>query len=285
MGKMGDPLMAQSCFSISEVITSTANPRIKTIASLSRGSRSRREEVIVIEGVREISRALDGGFPVRELYVYDAFMNDSECLTVMKRVSECDGRIFSVSDRVMEKISYRETRAKLLAVADRIPMELETVLDRAFARRPDPVILVMESPEKPGNVGAVLRTCDGAGVDGVIVCDPSCDPLSANGVRSSLGCVFTVPCCVASGAEAIAALQRRGVRIIATTPAGKVSLWQSNMQGPTALALGSEKDGLTDQWLSCAHETLVIPMRGHADSLNLSTSAAIVVFEAMRQRP
>lgn len=264
---------------VTEPITSPTNPRIKSIVRL----RKRRDRdatgTFVVEGYRELTRAIAAGIDIDALFVCtELFLGDNEPALV-ERAAAAGAEIVPVASEPFAKASYRDRPEGLLAVARHFP----TALDR-IDLTDDPLLLVVESIEKPGNLGTMLRTADAAALDGVVVTDPTTDPFNPNVVRASLGTLFTVPLAVTDTATAVEHLAGRGVRTVATTPDATLPHSDADLTGPVALLVGSEQYGLSDRWLEAADERIVIPMPGSVDSLNAAMAAGIVVFEALRQR-
>lgn len=264
---------------MTDPITSTANPRIKDLVRL-RNRRDRdRSGRFVIEGYRELTRAIAAGIAIDTLYTCPGlYLGDNEPALV-DAISATGAEVVPVAEEPFRKASYRERPEGLLAVARQFPTGIDR-LDLGSA----PLLLVAESIEKPGNLGTMLRTAEAAGVDAVIVADPTTDPFNPNVVRASLGTLFSVPLAVTTTEEAIGTLRARGVRLMATTPAGAISHHQADLTGPVAIVVGSEQYGLSDPWLEAADQRIVIPMPGSVDSLNAAMAAGIVLFEALRQR-
>ena len=262
-----------------EIITSVTNPRVKHLVKL----RNRRERdasgVFLIEGYRELTRAVDSGLEIREVFVCpDLFLGDNENGLVERAVAG-GARAVELGPEAFRKVSYRDRPEGLMGLAD----QFSTSLDR-LAPSSNPLILVVESIEKPGNLGTMLRTADSAGVDAVIVCEPTTDPFNPNVVRASLGCLFLVPLAVSSTPDALRWLAEHGIATFATTPGATVPHWQADFSGPVAIAVGSEQYGLTETWLQEAGMQIRIPMGGQVDSLNAAMAAGVVLFEAVRQR-
>ena len=252
------------------MITSPSNPRVKRLVRLRRRRDRETEGVTIVEGVDEVRRAIDAGATVREAYRRAGHVLEGVDPGV--EVEELGAEAF-------DKASVRGAAAGLLAVVDDPTLtlhELEVGVD--------PLVLVVEGVEKPGNLGAMLRTADAVGVDAVIVADPTTDVANPNVVRASLGCVFTVPVARASTLETIPWLRGHGVRITATLVDGAVDLWDADLSGGVAVVIGTEHEGLADVWAEAADQAVRIPMRGVADSLNASVSAAVLLYEAARQR-
>ncbi len=266
-----------------EAISSLQNPRIKQLVRL-RDRRPRDEAgLFLIEGYREVKRALAAGVKARELYTGpDWFLGGNEPALIAE--AEAGGaQVFSLSKEAFAKVSYRDRPDGLLAVA---PQWRRTLADLESAPRgaPAPLLLVVEAIEKPGNLGTLLRGADAAGVDGVIVCDPVTDIFNPNVVRSSTGVLFSLPVVVAESAAVRAWLRGRGIRAVATTPAAPELYTDADLRGPLAVIMGSEQYGLTEFWLKESDRLVRIPMAGEADSLNVGMAAIITLFEAVRQR-
>jgi len=266
-----------------EPITSLQNPRVKQVVRL-RDRRDRdREGLFLIEGYRELSRALAGLQPITEVYTCPEFYLGSNEPRLLEQLAErCGAAIQPVSSQVFRKISYRDRPDGLLALAPRPQWGLDQLgsIEGSVA----PLFLVAQSIEKPGNLGTLLRTADAAGVTGVVVVDRCTDLFNPNVVRASVGTLFTVPIAEATSAEAILWFQQNGIRLVATTPDSSFDYTATDLSGPLALVMGSEQYGLDDRWLEKTDLQVRIPMAGQADSLNVATATAIVLFEALRQR-
>ena len=262
-----------------ETITSLQNPRIKNLVRL-RDRRPRdQQKVFLVEGFRAISRALTQEVPIRELYYSpDWFLGDNET-ELIDRAAAAGARLFELSKPVFAKIAYRDRPEGLLALVD----QWQTTLADLKLGDP-PFLLVVESIEKPGNLGTILRSADAAGVNAVIVCDLVTDLFNPNVVRSSTGVLFAVDVATASSQEVIAWLRGKNIRIAATTPHTESVYTEADLKGPLAIIMGSEQHGLSDSWLEACDQPIRIPMAGQADSLNVSTATALLLYEAIRQR-
>ncbi len=264
---------------VSDPITSPANTRIKALVRL----RDRRERdatrTFAVEGYRELLRFLDAGLSMRTLFVCPELFVGSNESALVDRCRQSGAEIVEVSDIPFRKASYRDRPEGLLAVA----AQFDTSLD-AIPLTENPLVLVAESIEKPGNLGTMLRTAEAAGLAGMIVADPTTDPFNPNVVRASLGTVFAVPLSITDTATAIDHLRSAGVVIMATTPEAVLPYYEADLRGPTALVVGSEQYGLSPAWLDEADANIVIPMPGSVDSLNAAMAAGVAVFEAVRQR-
>lgn len=257
-----------------ERITSAQNPRIKDLVVLQTKSRERKERgLAVVEGSREFERALKGGFVPESIFFCPELMTSP--------LPEGAGMaaITEVAPQLYEKIAYRGGTEGIVATV-KVPQR--TLADLSVGR--SPLLLVLESVEKPGNIGAVLRTADAAGVDAVLVCDPLTDLYNPNLIRASLGAAFSVPTIACTSQEAAAWLQDRGIAILTAQLQDSRLYYDTDMVRPTAIVMGTEDKGLTDFWRERATAHIRIPMNGMMDSLNVSVSAAILCFEAVRQR-
>ena len=260
-------------------ITNLSNPRIKSIVKLGRKSERIRSGLMPVEGFREISSALEAGVDFREVY-YCLDIADGELEgKLLDKLASAGAQMTEISGSVFGKIAYRESVGGILAVAERRDHPLEDLPTGA-----NPLLLVVDHLEKPGNLGAIFRSAEGAGATGVIVSDPSTDISNPNVIRASLGTVFTVPKAVAPATDVIPWLKRNGIAIMATTPDAKTPWNEADLASPSAIVLGSEDRGLGDEWLKESDIRVKIPMRGTADSLNVSAAAAILLYEALRQR-
>jgi TrmH family RNA methyltransferase len=262
-----------------EVIQSRQNPRVQALARLRDRAEREARGLFLVEGLRELSRALERQVAVTEVYFCPAMFRGSEAAELVTRSRLAGLACCELGEAAFEKVSGREGPDGLLGVA-KIWQRALTDLKLTAA----PLLLVAESVEKPGNLGALLRTADSAGCDALIICDPITDIFNPNVVRSSQGALFSMPVAVGTSAEVVAWMKAQGIQSLATTPAATKSFWDVDMRRPSALLLGSEKDGLSDFMLSAANEKISIPQAGLSDSLNVSMAAGIVLFEAVRQR-
>ena len=257
------------------VITSVQNPRVKQLLALQQKSAERRKSgLFVVEGRREIEHCIEGGYEIESAFVCPAKGGNPTTLPHLN-----GGEVCEVSETVYEKIAYRGGTEGIVALVRMKPHRLQ---DLQLAH--NALIVVLESVEKPGNLGAVLRSADAAHADAVVVCDPLTDLYNPNLIRSSVGAFFSVPCVACSSAECIAFLKERGIRILTAQLQDSHLYYDTDMTGPTAIIMGTEATGLTDQWRQAADAHIRIPMLGRIDSLNVSVSAAILLFEAVRQR-
>ncbi len=262
-----------------EIITSPQNPRVKHVLRLRKHSERDAEGVVLIEGYREIRRAVDNRHRITTLFHSpEHFLGTNEgkliedCRAAGAEIIECGGPAFT-------KMSYRDRPDGLLAIAPQVTRKLADLKLPA-----NPLLLVCVSIEKPGNLGTMLRTADATGVDAVLVCDPTTDVHNPNVVRASVGTLFTVPVVECGSSEARAWLQERGIQTLATTPDTEDIYFNVDMRPPTALIMGCEQLGLDREWLAQAGHKIRIPMLGQADSLNVSAACTLVLYEAVRQR-
>lgn len=254
-------------------IISLQNERVKRIVKLRDDRRQRqREGVTLVEGCYEIELALAGGLRPREVFF-------CEELSAGKIVPGLDLKPVTVSRAVFEKMSHREGPDGWLAV---FPLPLRTLDSLPLSA--SPLLILVESVEKPGNLGAILRTAEAAGVDGLLVCDPRVDLYNPNVIRASRGTLFTLPAVETGSAEALAWLRARRIRVLAATPAGETFHCDADLRRPICIAVGTEDEGLSAFWLANADERIKIPMAGKVNSLNVSAAAAIILYEAVRQR-
>ena len=262
-----------------DIIQSRQNPRVQGVAKLrDRAVREARGRFL-IEGYRELSRALARKVVVEEIYYCPALYKDAQASVLVEQAREQGVSICELGESAFDKVSGREGPDGLLGVAE--------TWDVALPRLnlgPNPLVLIAEAVEKPGNLGSLLRTADAAGVAALVICDPVTDLFNPNVIRASQGAAFAVPVAVASTAETLAWARTQGLRILATTPDGALPLWEVDAKGPVALVMGSEKDGLAPAWLAAADARVFIPQAGLSDSLNVATAAAVCLFEAVRQR-
>lgn len=262
-----------------EIITSQQNPRVKALVRLRNRRERDRTSRFLIEGYREISRALERGVTIESMYTCPALYLGSNEARLVEWAESQSAETVELGEEAFRKISYRDRPEGLLAVAQQFPTDLEGI-----DVQPTSLFLTVEGIEKPGNLGTMLRTADSAGVSGVIVCDPATDPFNPNVVRASIGCLFSVSLAVTSTPEAIRWCRDRGIRTVATTPDTSLLLWDADLTGPVAIVVGSEQYGLSDRWLGEADEKVRIPMQGSGDSLNAAMAAGVALFEAVRQR-
>lgn len=253
-------------------ISSIQNPKIKLLTALQKKSAERRSRgVFVVEGQRELQHCVEAGFEVESLFVCkELFTGDFDVK---------NAAVYTVSPKVYEHIAYRGSTEGVVAVVKCRERSLD---DLELGE--NPLVVVLEGVEKPGNLGAVLRSADAARADAVVVCDPLTDLHNPNLIRASLGAAFTVPTVACTSEECIAFLKSKGIKILTAQLQDSSLYYDTDMRRGVALVMGTESTGLTQQWREAADAHIRIPMLGRLDSLNVSVSAAILLFEAVRQR-
>lgn len=256
-------------------ITSTQNPKIKSLLALEKPRERRKQGLFVVEGRKEIALALEAGYKIGNLFFCEELISRDE----LNALAVGDKLIIPVSRDVFDKIAIRENSGGVLAVAEQKVHRLEDVVLSEI-----PLILILESVEKPGNLGAILRTADAAGLDAVIICDPRTDFYNPNVIRSSVGCIFTKQVASATSEETLAWLKRHNITPYSTYLKASKPYYAVDFAKPSAIVMGTEATGLSDIWVTKDQNPIIIPMKGRIDSMNVSTAAAVVVFEARRQR-
>jgi TrmH family RNA methyltransferase len=259
-------------------ITSRHNPRYRAALALREGAGRRDQGRLLVDGDREIARALDAGVRVVEAWVAGEHLTEEGARVLVLRLTQAGADVVETTSDLLGRLAYGE-RDGIVAVVETPATDLgRLVLPEA------PLLIVVEGVEKPGNLGALLRSADGAGVDGVVVVDPVSDVWNPNAIRASLGTVLSLPLAVCTAPEALEWLRESGVRIVAARVDAPVDYDTVDMTGPVAIAVGAETTGLSDAWSAPAVTAVRIPMLGVADSLNVSASAAVLLYEARRQR-
>ncbi len=260
-----------------ESISSVHNPRVKNLVRLRDGHHRRRQNRFLIEGFREIQRALLGQWPLEALFFCEELFKDPEAYDLLEAIPpSCE--ILRLSPEAFRKSAFRQGPDGLLATA---PQRL-TPLDK-LPLSPIPLLVVLEAVEKPGNIGAVFRTANAAGADALVLANPVTDPFNPNVIRASQGAFFELPFTQTTNNDLIPFLESRGIQPVPTSPDGDSIFWEAPLRGGTALLLGTEKTGLSADWLE-GRRSYRLPMKGATDSLNLASTAAIALFEAVRQR-
>jgi TrmH family RNA methyltransferase len=261
------------------VLTSIANPRVRAALALRDRRERDRTGLTLVDGARELRRALDAGATVVEAFVCEPLLAGSDARAALDQLRAAGTVLQAASEAVFAKLAFGQRAEGLVAVV-RIP-----ALGLDHLVLPErPLVIVVESVEKPGNLGAILRSADGAGADAVIAASPRTDPFNPNAIRASAGTIFSVPLGAATTAETLAWLAERGLRTVTARVDAERSYADADLTGPLALVLGAEAEGLSDAWRGTGIEAVRIPMLGVADSLNVSVSAAILLYEARRQR-
>jgi TrmH family RNA methyltransferase len=262
------------------LITSLQNSRVKEAVKL-RDRRPREESgLFLIEGYRELKRALDAGRKIQTLfYCPEFFLGSNERALIVQAQAES----LETTPEVFAKISYRDRPDGILAIAPQHHLTLSD-LDLLLAKKKNPFLVIAESIEKPGNLGTILRSCDAAGVDAVIVCDPTTDIHNPNVVRSSVGTLFTLPVLETEVEETFQFLKKRKIAITAATPSAQLEFTQADFKVPLAIVVGTEQYGLSEKWMKEADIAVRIPMFGTADSLNVASATTLLLYEVVRQR-
>lgn len=260
-------------------ITSATNARVKRVVKLRQ--RSHRDELglLIVEGYREVKRALDNAHaPVELFFCRDLFPGPNEDVLI-ERCAAAGALLYECTAQVFRKMAYRDRPEGLLAVAPRVERALATL-----SLRDDALLVVAEAIEKPGNLGTILRSADAAGVQAVLVCDRCTDVNNPNVVRASIGTLFSLPVIEADSASVLAFLKAQGVTVLSASPQADMPYTRAEMTGRTAIVVGAEQYGLSPAWLEQADVLVKIPMLGQADSLNVASATTILLYEAARQR-
>lgn len=259
-------------------VSSGQNPRFKSALALRDPAVRHARGHLLVDGAREIGRALDMDVRLVEAWVATERVRSDAARALLPRLTG-SGDIIETTPELLARLAYGQRDEGIVAVLEMPPTTLERL-----ALPATPLIAVVEQVEKPGNLGALLRSADGAGVDAVIVADPVSDVWNPNAIRASLGTIFSLPLAVCSAPQGLAFLQAHGVAVLAARVGAALDYDAADLTGPVALVVGAETSGLTDAWTGAGVTPLSIPMLGRADSLNVSASAAVLFYEARRQR-
>jgi RNA methyltransferase, TrmH family len=261
-----------------ELISSLQNPKIRNILKLQKHSERKLQNLCTIEGIRELKTAIEAGYTVKQFFFCQTIAG-KEILSFINRMNFNEEQVYEISKPVFERIAYRESTEGIYALVEQKSSKLENInLSKV------PLVLIVESVEKPGNLGAMFRTADAARLDAIVICDPQTDIYNPNVIRSSIGSVFVNQVAVCNSSEAIKWLKKNNIKSFAATPGGKAFYNDANFTVPCAIVMGAESTGLSNTWLEACDEQIRIPMLGKMDSLNVSNATAILVFEAIRQR-
>lgn len=262
-----------------KLISSTQNPTIKKLVALQEKSRERRKSgTFLIEGLREINLAIQAGYEINQVFFCNSILS-GDSLQELLYNSPDNLELIELTEEVYGKIAYRAGTEGVIALAKAKNHNLEDLI------LPEkPLILVAEAPEKPGNIGALLRTADAAGVAAFIIANPRTDLYNPNIIRSSVGGVFTIPVATGNTSEIIEFLQSKQINIYAAILQEAISYEKQNFTEASALVVGTEADGLSEDWRKESRQNIIVPMQGSLDSMNVSVAAAILIFEARRQR-
>jgi TrmH family RNA methyltransferase len=258
-----------------EKISSLQNPKIKNIVRLQKASERKKQQLFVVEGLKEIKHVVSCGYELHSLFFCPDIAPEGLPESLIPKVPQT----FEVSSEVFSKIAYRETTGGMVALAYSRFLTLEDLKLSEV-----PLVVVLEHVEKPGNLGAILRTADAAQVDAVIICDPATDLYNPNVIRASIGCVFSTQVVSCSSEEAMKWLRSENIRCFAAAIQTNKWYHETNFKQPAALIMGTESEGLSQLWREFSEEIIKIPMMGINDSLNVSIATAILIYEAMRQR-
>tara|TARA_R110002126_G_scaffold284162_1_gene433726 strand:- start:416 stop:1228 length:813 start_codon:yes stop_codon:yes gene_type:complete len=260
-------------------ITSLQNPLIKRVLLLKEKSRERKKTgLFVLEGIRELQIATRTNYEIDTVFYCPDIINANQNDNFLQSFSS--EKLISVSNEVYKKLAYRDTTEGVLAIAKSKDHQLTTLKFKYN----NPLVLIAEAPEKPGNIGALLRTADAANLDAVLIANPKTDLYNPNIIRSSVGCVFSRNIKMGSTTEIVTYLKEKGFQIYCAALSASKEYTTIDFKGPTAIVVGTENSGLSDEWLQNSTQNIIIPMEGEIDSMNVSVSAAILIFEAKRQR-
>lgn len=261
-----------------ETISSVQNPRVKNLVRLREGSHRRRQRKFLIEGFREIKRALATGWPLETLFFCEELFVEEAAFPLLETAEDAGLELIRMTPEAFAKSAYRQGPDGLLATAIQRDLSLSQL-----ALSANPLLVALEAIEKPGNIGAIFRTANAAGADALILTNPVTDPYNPNVIRASQGAFFEVPFCQVDNADLMVFIEEHGIQPILTSPAGTSLLWEADLTKPSLILLGAEDDGLSADWLD-SYPACRLPMRGITDSLNVASMAAVAAFEAVRQR-
>ena len=270
-----------------EIITSAQNSKIKLLLELQEKSKTRKKEgLFVVEGRRELLHCIEAGYEPHTIFFCPEIISKGDRSEIEQTIEKQNAAAgcklpmaIEIPQQLYDKVAYRGGTEGVVA-----EMHCKDLTLDSLQLKENPLIVVLESVEKPGNLGAVLRSADASGVDAVIVCDPLTDMYNPNLIRSSIGAIFTVPIATAKSDEAITWLKEKGAKIYTAQLQNSEWYYDTDMKGATAIVMGTEATGLTNEWRNAADAHIKIPMLGRLDSLNVSVSAAILMYEAVRQR-
>jgi TrmH family RNA methyltransferase len=259
-----------------KVITSIQNPLVKSLVLLQEKAKARKQSgTFLMEGKREIELAIQAGYEIETLL----FLPDLISLAQVNQITKQQIPLIEINKEVYQKLAYRDTTEGILAIA-----KSKSMLLSDLKLSDNPLLLIAEAPEKPGNIGALLRTADAAQLDAVIIANPKSDLYNPNIIRSSVGGLFTNQIATGTTAEIIAFLKAEKINFYCATLQNATPYHKQDYSKPTALVVGTEATGLTQEWRDQATQNIIIPMQGAIDSMNVSVAAAVLIFEAKRQR-
>ena len=261
-------------------ISSIHNPLVRSTISLKEKSRERKKNgLFVIEGIKELQLAIKGLYTLKTILFYPELVAGDTILELIQNISPAP-EVIAISKDIFQKLAHRDTTEGIMAIA----VAREHSLDSLKFKNDNPLILVAEGPEKPGNIGALLRTADAADLDAVIIANPKSDLYNPNIIRSSVGCVFTTNIAMGTTPEIIQFLIGHNIAINCAALSASKPYTKVDFTKGSAIVVGTEATGLSEEWLNKATQNIIIPMHGEIDSMNVSVSAAILIFEARRQR-
>lgn len=261
------------------IITSTHNPKIKAVAALRERRARDAARLALVEGYEELTLALASGAQPVDLFFCPPLFRAKEQVALLEQAQQRGAACYEVSERVFAKLAYRENPDGWLGT---FAFPQHSLADLRLSTTP--FLIICEGVEKPGNLGAILRTADAANADAVIACDPRTDWANPNVIRASKGALFAMQVAAATSGETLAWLRQRNIHVIVATPAAQTLYSAPNYRVGVALALGTEKEGLSSLWLENADHAVAIPMFGKVNSLNVSAAAALLIYEVVRQR-
>ncbi len=263
-----------------KTISSLQNPLVKQVVQLSEKARERKKSgLFIIEGQREIQLALKGGYILKTILFCPEIITEKE-ISHIKEGANSEAEFIEISFEIYQKLAYRTTTEGIIAITETKDLSIEN-LD---FKTKNPLVLVAEAPEKPGNIGALLRTADAAKLDAVIIANPKTDLYNPNTIRSSVGCLFTNRIATGNTVEIIRFLKENNIAIYCATLQASVNYHHCNFRESSAIIVGTEATGLSQEWLENSTQNIIIPMQGEIDSMNVSVAAGILIFEAKRQR-
>lgn len=263
-----------------KTISSLQNPLVKQLVLLSEKSRERKKTgLFVIEGQREIALALKSDYLLKTVLFCSDILSEED-LYVIKEQANSKAEFIELSIEVYQKVAYRGSTEGILAITEAKELGLQNLA----ITNPKPLILIAEAPEKPGNIGALLRTADAAKLDAVIIANPKTDIYNPNIVRSSVGCVFTNHIATGTTSEIISFLKDKNIAIYCAALQASNPYYSCDFKEAAAIVVGTEATGLSKEWLAHSNQNIIIPMQGEIDSMNVSVAAGILIFEAKRQR-
>jgi len=260
-----------------EIISSKQNPKIKNLIHLQKHNERVKQGLFLIEGIKEIEKAVSSGYQFDSLFFCSEIIDSGIVTEIFK--NDLPKNVFEINREIFNKAAYRQDSGGILLLAKPGNHQIENLnLPK------NPLILILEGVEKPGNIGAIYRTADAAGISAIIICDQGTDLYNPNAIRASLGCVFNIPTAICSSVDAISFLKENNIQILTSYLQAAVAYHTIDYTKPSAIVMGTEATGISEIWLKASDANIIIPMRGIADSMNVSTAAAVLIFEACRQR-